>query len=364
MSTKKLTALLSKSNLLRLQRCKFNNQAPSHFESLTLPEPSPRFKLLCVMTGLTITASSWFMLQENLMFGTVAGITAKTATAPLERLTTHRQASIDSKHPIIGVAKEIYHVEGVRGFWRGNGLNAFRASIQKGALFALNDFFRSMAETQLSAHESTAHLAQSPITSFVCGSLAGITSTAITYPLDPVKTVNQATIHKHKWHAMTVWYSLTQTKGYITGPWTAALPTFIGTTLYYGIKFLAFEEYTKVIDRMNDRHDLSIPTDLRNGCAGFVSGITGNMITYPNNCVRKRLQTAHVLNAMQIPSKYAAQSYVNTVRTLLSEGGVARLYRGFFINIVRNGPNSAIQFVVYKRLQTLWLQSQSDTFIP
>merc|ERR1719295_1241135 len=262
----------------------------------TIQSAPEHFQYVVIATGVLITGGSIYFLAENLLFGTAGGIVAKTCTAPLERLTTHRQASIDSRHSIGTVVSEIYREEGFTGFWRGNGLNVFRASIQKGSLFALNDFFKSiLIRTQSTPPDSSS---LSPILSFCCGSLAGITSTVITYPLDPVKTVNQATIHQQRWPAMSIWYSLSQSKGYLMGPWTAAVPTFIGTSIYYGVKFASFEQVLDRLNRWNEEHLLGIPTDLRTAIAGGMSGVMGNCVTYPNNCVRKRMQTAHVCDAI------------------------------------------------------------------
>lgn len=179
----------------RLPSFSFNNK-PSRIKSMAFNPAPLNFKLACLGAGILITGSSLYFLQENLLFGTTAGIIAKTSTAPLERLTTHRQASIDTKYSIPSVIKEIYREEGLFGFWRGNGLNVFRASIQKGSLFALNDFFRSTLKNMSYYEYSNPNIFESPMISFVCGSMAGLTSTVITYPLDPVKTVNQGLYFK------------------------------------------------------------------------------------------------------------------------------------------------------------------------
>ena len=100
------------------------------------------FRYQVFAAGSLVAGVSGYFLAENLLFGTAGGIVAKTCTAPLERLTTYRQASIDSKLSIRTLLSNIYREEGIAGFWRGNGLNVFRASIQKGSLFALNDFFK------------------------------------------------------------------------------------------------------------------------------------------------------------------------------------------------------------------------------
>lgn len=66
-------------------------------------------------------------------------------------------------------------------------------------------------------------LKQSLGLSFIAGWLAGLTSTLITFPLDTIKTVNQATIHQRQWHAIQIWWSLAKRKGLIRGPWIAGM---------------------------------------------------------------------------------------------------------------------------------------------
>merc|ERR1712154_308869 len=113
--------------------------------------------------------------------------------------------------------------------------------------------------------------------------------------------------HKQKIPAMTIWHSLAQSRGILRGPWTAALPTFAGTSVFYGIKFMTFEEVLKGINFLSEERDWHIPMDVKNATAGLFSGILGTSVTYPNNCIRKRMQTAHVCQALGIQSGYTAE---------------------------------------------------------
>lgn len=51
------------------------HQLQSKIADVRLPEPTKQFKILCVVTCITISASSLIFLREKLLFGTVAGIT-------------------------------------------------------------------------------------------------------------------------------------------------------------------------------------------------------------------------------------------------------------------------------------------------
>merc|ERR1711933_337922 len=109
-------------------------------------------------------------------------------------------------------------------------------------------------------------------------------------------------IHKSKWPAMTIWYSLGKTRGYIAGPYIAGVPTFIGTSIYYGIKFMTFDAVTNSIFSISEQYDIAIHNDAVNAIGGLISGFIGNSVTYPNNAIRKTMQAAHICKAVGIPS--------------------------------------------------------------
>ena len=135
----------------------------------------------------------------------------------------------------------------------------------------------------------------------------------------------------------------------------AALPTCIGASFYYAIKFMTFDACIMGIGLVCNRYDFEIQRDIKNATAGLCAGIIGNTLTYPNNCIRKRMQTAHVTNAIGVKSAFPPLHYIDTANYFYyHEGGFKRFYKGFGINLCRNAPNTAIQFVVYKRLQSLW----------
>ena len=55
----------------------------------------------------------------------------------------------------------------------------------------------------------------------------------------------------------------------------------------------------------------------------------------------------------------AAESYAHAVRTLYSEGGLARLYRGFLLYNLKAAPAAAVQFALYHHLKRLYASERS-----
>jgi hypothetical protein len=69
--------------------------------------------------------------------GGCAGMVTKTACAPLERVKILCQTG--ESRGIWTTARQIYRLEGTKGFWRGNGANVARVFPSKALLFTFSD---------------------------------------------------------------------------------------------------------------------------------------------------------------------------------------------------------------------------------
>ncbi len=68
--------------------------------------------------------------MKHFLTGAIAGAVSRSATCPLERLKILRQTSVKSyaKLSLDQAMMKIYRKEGIIGFYKGNGVNVFRAS--------------------------------------------------------------------------------------------------------------------------------------------------------------------------------------------------------------------------------------------
>ena len=78
--------------------------------------------------------------------------------------------------------------------------------------------------------------------------------------------------------------------------------------------------------------------------------LAGNII-YPNDTVRRRLQT----------EAGSRETYLQATRMLLKEGGISRLYRGFLLYNLKAAPSAAVQFYTYHTLKQLWIDQSNAT---
>ena len=186
----------------------------------------------------------------------------------------------------------------------------------------------------------------------IAGSVAGATAAGLTYPLDllrtrlagQVGTLSLAAVAKQA-------VSLTQGGGPLA-LWAGASATLFGGVVFEGARFGIFGWARDARQSQRDAHgnDEGVLARVLLGPAGLgtlASLCAGNLI-YPNDTVRRRLQTV----------EGRGETYAQAARHLLSEGGVARLYRGILLYNLKAAPSAAVQFFTYHELKRRVMQWQ------
>lgn len=113
--------------------------------------------------------------------GGIAGAVSRTVTAPLDRIKVLMQASHgENTLNIISSTKKIYNSSGIKGFWKGNGVNCIKLFPETAIRFYVYELLRA------GFNIDTDHA--DVMTRFLTGSIAGLVSQSIIYPLEVVKT--------------------------------------------------------------------------------------------------------------------------------------------------------------------------------
>ena len=130
-----------------------------------------------------ILDSSSMEAMKAFVAGGTAGVLSKTAVAPVERVKLLTQIeglrAYETRRSISRIALDIWHLEGLQAFWRGNGPTVLRVIPNKGILFMCNDYYISLIR---SASGDTL------ASRFAAGSLSGATSVTFTYPLEVIQS--------------------------------------------------------------------------------------------------------------------------------------------------------------------------------
>lgn len=246
---------------------------------------------------------------------------------------------------IIGLYRNIIKHEGITGLWAGNGANLLRVFPAKAVVFSSNDFYK---KTLKRVSKTPAEAALSGPLSFLAGGLAGMSASAITYPLDfargRISGKMAAAGQKKEYGGILQTVALTVKDEGVRALYKGVTPTLLGAMPYEGIKFGTVGYLEKRFPVTDDSN--SLPTPIRKMMFGAAGGVTAGLVTYPNDTVRRLLQ---LQGSRGTQHTYAG--YWDCVRTTYKEHGVARFYRGLTINIIRMAPNTAVQFGSYEVLK-------------
>lgn len=303
------------------------SSSPPHQETTDAPTPTADKKASRGAADMT----------RRMICGGLAGMIAKTATNPLDRIrmlsqtgehgvvsdvaasslsstsTSSIGAKGTSKPTVLQVYSSIIRNEGIIGLWAGNGANLLRVFPSKSIVFSTNDMYRaklgtvyhgSFADWDMSGRKLPWSL------SFLSGGMAGMTATALTYPLDLARgriagKVARPGGTKH-YRGIINTVLITAREEGAMALYKGVSPTLLGAMPYEGIKFgtvavleRAFPKTTgddgkEEIDGgglKKEKDSNSIVSDVtRKLIFGGAGGVTASVITYPNDTVRRFLQ--------------------------------------------------------------------------
>ena len=288
----------------------------------------------------------------RMVCGGLAGMIAKTATNPLERIkmlsqTGEHGSTAGSRTNVLELYRNILQREGVKGLWAGNGANLLRVFPAKAIVFSTNDMYRRFFYrlTRTPPEEKLPG-----VWSFLSGGMAGMTASFCTYPLDFARGRISGKLatsqHKPKVYGGILQTILITIKD--EGPlalYKGVTPTLLGAMPYEGIKFGTVGLLDSLFPIRQEGDGLSLP--VRKMIFGGAGGVMAGLITYPNDTVRRLLQ----LQGSRGTAPASYKGYWDCVRQTYRQHGIGRFYRGVTINVIRMAPNSAVQFGSYELLK-------------
>jgi solute carrier family 25 protein 43 len=123
-------------------------------------------------------------IPQAFISGGIAGVVARSVTSPLDVVKIMAQVGTKpSRGGLFSSFRHLYQTEGIRSFWKGNGMACLRLFPYNALQFAFFEQFKRWISDQ-----STQTRRLTWMDSLVAGSLAGMCATLITHPADMVKT--------------------------------------------------------------------------------------------------------------------------------------------------------------------------------
>ena len=280
------------------------------------------------------------------------GMQAKTVVAPLERVrilfqTSHSHFVQYSTHwdGLIKAARDIQKSYGVSALFKGHSASLVRVFPYASINFLAYEQFRTAII--VSSEKET------PLRRFLCGSMAGATSTFVTYPLELIRTrlaFETAQKSPSSWLGITrkIYFEGGRNQG-LSNLYRAIAPTMLGILPYAGTSFLthdlirdwlrspALAPYT--LEAQSSTR-LTVVPQL---CCGAVAGIVAQTVSYPLDIIRRQIQVGSVVGTQS--------GIVETAQRIFLERGVKGFYVGLTIGYVKMAPMVATSFYVYDRMK-------------
>jgi len=276
----------------------------------------------------------------SLIAGAMAGAIAKTTIAPLDRTKINFQISSEKSYSFRGAIRFLIRSVKNEGFfqlWRGNSATMARIV--------------PYAAIQFSSHEQWKHMLNTsnkrdldPIRRYIAGSLAGVTASSITYPLDLARA-RMAVTNSNKYNnLLNVFVRIYQEEGLRT-LYRGYIPTMLGVIPYAGTSFFTYETLKKFYRDYKGQD--SEPSSLERLCFGAVAGLLGQSSSYPLDIVRRRMQTAGVTGTQSIYTS-VGKTLVHVYKT---EGLKKGLYKGLSMNWIKGPMAVGISFTTFEFFQ-------------
>lgn len=282
--------------------------------------------------------------SRYLIAGAVAGAASRTVTAPLDRLKVILQVQT-TRTSLMPTIKSIWKDGGLRGFFRGNGLNVVKVAPESALRFYTYEMLKRVIVTAQGGEEKAEI---GPMGRLLAGGVAGAVAQTTVYPMDLVKTRLQT--HVSDGGKIPSLGQMTRDIWVQEGPrafYRGVVPSLIGIIPYAGIDLAAYETF-KDLSKKYILQD-GEPGPLVQLVCGMTSGALGASCVYPLQVVRTRMQA-------QRPDTDAAYKGMSDVfRRTFKHEGLRGFYKGIFPNLLKVVPSASITYMVYetmkKRLQ-------------
>lgn len=295
---------------------------------------------------------------SSLLCGGVSGLASRFVISPLDvikiRIQIENTRFISSSkekhkaHPLkyrgmFGTAKTILTEEGLHAFWKGN-MSAQYLYIA----YSATQFFSYQQITEaLGSLSTTSSL---PLRSFISGASAGFIATALTYPLDLLRTKFVAQDDSKK-----IYLGVRQALGLVVkregfgGLYKGLSPTLLQIMPAMGVAFFSYEYIKTAFGWYLNEESFLNPW--KDTLAGATAGLLSKTAVFPMDVIRKRFQVqtevATISPAFHLAKYREARGTWDMLSRLIKHEGWQALYKGLAPGLVKSIPSSAVTFGVY-----------------
>jgi solute carrier family 25 protein 43 len=290
---------------------------------------------------------------QSFVAGGFAGVASRTITSPLDVVKILAQVGTkNTEKGFLASFANIYKEEGLKGFWKGNGIACVRLFPYNAVQFATFTKLKVMM-----ADPNTGGI--SPLKAMVAGSIGGISATVATYPTDMVKTrltVSHTDPSKAKYKGMVDAFRVIYQEEGALAFYKGLSTSIIGVIPFAGGTFMAYDVLDSLWNKPKDKM-----TAMENFINGCLAASFAQTFSFPFDTIRKKLQaqsktvTAEMRPDVEFDGMYDA--FVKTVQ----KNGILGLWRGTTANLAKVAPYAGIMFASFEFCKRVFLYQNGYT---
>lgn len=269
---------------------------------------------------------------QNFIAGGIAGVGSRTFTSPLDVVKIICQVGSKQHTGFLGTFKNIYKQEGLKGFWKGNGVACLRLFPYSAINFAVfNEMKKAMTDPE------TGRL--SNVNSLTAGAVSGVVATVCVYPLDMVKTRLTVQVNgQNKYNGIIDAFRVIFKEEGFLAFYKGMTASILGVIPFGGLQFMSYEILAYVWGK--PRSELNGLENFINGC---LAGSIAQTISFPFDTIRKKMQAQNKLAAssdVDIEFNGLWDCACQTVK----KNGILGLWRGTLANLAKVAPYAGLMF--------------------
>lgn len=285
----------------------------------------------------------WEVAGKTLLAGGVAGAVSRTVVAPFERLKIifQTQGNPPKYTGVVQALKKIGAEEGLKGYFKGNGVNCVRIFPTSAFQFYCYETYKRFMLDNIYVKQQDL----TPLQRLFAGGMAGVSALVLTYPLEFVRcrlTLQKTMIYNGIWDCMV---QVSRKEGFLTlyrGLW----PSILGVVPYVGVDFAAYETLRQYSPKQADGTVSGIVTLVN----GAIAGTLAQTISYPLDLVRRRLQVQGFASDISAGDKHY-KGVTDAFIRIFREEGIPGFYRGLVPNFIKVVPAISVSFYVYETMK-------------
>ncbi|KAL2914930.1 mitochondrial FAD carrier protein flx1 [Polyrhizophydium stewartii] len=285
---------------------------------------------------------------QQALSGFTAGAVSTAMLHPLDLVKTRFQVNetAGARLSLMRSLADISRQEGVRSLYRGLSANMAGATSSWGLYFWWYAIIKDWMRTAPDGTTSTAKL--SATQHLIASAEAGMLTSLLTNPFWLIKTrmcTQKATDPGAYRNVFDGLRQVVRAEGFF-GLYRGIVPALIGVS-HGALQFMAYEEMKHMRMELVHGADIEKLGTLEYITMAAASKIFATVCTYPYQVVKSR---------MQVQTSYVSKEYsgvISTVTSIVRGEGLAGLYKGMGVNIVRVLPGTCITFAVYEGMSKL-----------